>query len=60
MRLRWRKGPTASWSGSALIDALKGTLDAEDRATSRSVAAVTTLVKELSDGVRSVAKRAAA
>jgi tryptophan synthase alpha chain len=46
--------------GSALIDALKGTLDAEDRATSRSVEAVTTLVKDLSAGVRSVAKRAAA
>jgi tryptophan synthase alpha chain len=46
--------------GSALIDALKNTLDAEDRATAGSVAAVTKLVKELSDGVRSVAKRAAA
>ena len=46
--------------GSALIDALKGTLDDQDRATSRSVDAVTTLVKELSEGVRSVSKRAAA
>jgi tryptophan synthase alpha chain len=46
--------------GSALIDALKGTLDADDRATSRSVEAVTTLVKELSEGVRSVSKREAA
>ncbi len=46
--------------GSALIDALKGTLDAEDRATAGSVEAVTNLVKELSEGVRSVAKRAAA
>jgi tryptophan synthase alpha chain len=46
--------------GSALIDVLKGTLDDQDRATSRSVEAVTTLVKELSEGVRSVNKRAAA
>src|SRR5919112_367431 len=40
--------------GSALIEALKGSLDPEDRATSHTVEAVTTLVKELSDGVRSV------
>jgi tryptophan synthase alpha chain len=46
--------------GSALIEALKGTLDGEDRATAGSVEAVTKLVKELSEGVRSVAKRAAA
>ena len=46
--------------GSALIEALKGSLDPEDRATSHTVEAVTTLVKELSNGVRSVTKRAAA
>ena len=46
--------------GSALIEALKGSLDPEDRATSHTVEAVTTLVKELSAGVRSVTKRAAA
>jgi tryptophan synthase alpha chain len=46
--------------GSALIEALKASLDAEDRATSHTVEAVTTLVKELSNGVRSVTKRAAA
>jgi tryptophan synthase alpha chain len=46
--------------GSALIEALKGSLDPEDRATSHTVEAVTTLVKELSEGVRSVTKRAAA
>lgn len=46
--------------GSALIDALKGTLDDQDRATSQTVAAVTTLVGELSAGVRSVVKRRAA
>ncbi|MGO4570592.1 tryptophan synthase subunit alpha [Microvirga sp. 2TAF3] len=54
------KGADGVVVGSALIDALKGTLDANDRATSRTVEAVTTLVKELSEGVRSVAKRAAA
>src|SRR3954467_2118458 len=46
--------------GSALIDALKNTLDGQDRATAGTIEAVTKLVKELSDGVRSVAKRAAA
>ena len=54
------KGADGVVVGSALIDALKGTLDAEDRATSQTVGAVTTLVKELSEGVRSVTKRAAA
>ena len=54
------KGADGVVVGSALIDALKGTLDAEDRATSQTVGAVTTLVKELSEGVRSVAKRTAA
>ena len=46
--------------GSALIDALKKTLDGNDRATSHTVEAVTTLVKDLSAGVRSVSKKAAA
>jgi tryptophan synthase alpha chain len=46
--------------GSALIEALKGTLDADDRATPGTVAAVTTLVSDLSAGVRSVAKAKAA
>ena len=46
--------------GSALIEALKASLDPEDRATSHTVEAVTTLVKELSEGVRSVTKHAAA
>ncbi|MBZ6077497.1 tryptophan synthase subunit alpha [Microvirga puerhi] len=54
------KGADGVVVGTALIDALKGTLDAEGRATSRTVDAVTTLVKDLSEGVRSVAKRAAA
>jgi tryptophan synthase alpha chain len=46
--------------GSALIDALKGSLDAEDRATPATVAAVTELVADLSAGVRSVSKDQAA
>jgi tryptophan synthase alpha chain len=46
--------------GSALIDALKGTLDEEGHATSQSVEAVTTLVAELAAGVRSVRKQKAA
>jgi tryptophan synthase alpha chain len=45
--------------GSALIDAIKGSLDAEGRATSTTVEAVTTLVRDLAAGVRSVAKQAA-
>jgi tryptophan synthase alpha chain len=46
--------------GSALIEALKGTLDENDQATSRTVGAVTTLVEDLIAGVRSVSKKAAA
>jgi tryptophan synthase alpha chain len=46
--------------GSALIDALKQTLDESDRATSHTIEAVTTLVKDLSAGVRSVSKTMAA
>jgi tryptophan synthase alpha chain len=45
--------------GSALIEALKATLDPDGRATSQTVAAVTTLVQDLAAGVRSVPKRAA-
>jgi tryptophan synthase alpha chain len=46
--------------GSALIEAVRGTLDPEGRATSRTVAAVTTLVADLAAGVRSVRKAEAA
>jgi tryptophan synthase alpha chain len=42
--------------GSALIDALKGTLDADGQATPGSVEAVASLVRELAEGVRSAAK----
>lgn len=46
--------------GSALIDAVKNTLDAEGRATGQTAEAVVALVKELSAGVRSVSKAEAA
>ncbi len=39
--------------GSALIDALKGSLDKDGKATSGSVKAVTDLVSSISEGVRS-------
>ena len=38
--------------GSAIVDVLRQSLDAEGRATSRSIGAVTTLVRELAAGVR--------
>ncbi|TVR09241.1 MAG: tryptophan synthase subunit alpha [Salinarimonadaceae bacterium] len=50
------KGADGVVVGSALIDALKGTLDDENRAGPGSVAAVETLVRELAAGVRSVAR----
>jgi len=46
--------------GSALIQAVKDSLDGAGRATSRTVEAVTTLVEDLSAGVRSVSKVKAA
>jgi tryptophan synthase alpha chain len=44
--------------GTALVDALKGSLDGEGRATARTVGAVADLVAELAQGVRG-AKQAA-
>lgn len=46
--------------GSALIEALKNTLDEDGRATAGSVEAIETLVRDLAQGVRSVNKAAAA
>lgn len=46
--------------GSALIDALKATLDGQDKATASSVGAVTDLVRDIAAGVHSVRKSAAA
>ena len=45
--------------GSALIDALKATLDADGKATARTVAAVTDLVAQLAAGVRGAGRVAA-
>jgi tryptophan synthase alpha chain len=42
--------------GSALIDALKGSLDADGKATDKTVKAVTTLVSSLAAGVRGATK----
>lgn len=46
--------------GSALIAAVQGTLDGENRATEGTVEAVEALVRELAAGVRSVSKAEAA
>jgi tryptophan synthase alpha chain len=42
--------------GSALIDALRGSLDADGKATDKTVKAVTTLVSSLAAGVRGATK----
>jgi tryptophan synthase alpha chain len=45
--------------GSALIDALKNSLDAQNRATGTTLTAVTSLVSDIAHGVRSARKVAA-
>jgi tryptophan synthase alpha chain len=45
--------------GSALVEALRGSLDDEGRATAKTIAAVTELVRQLAGGVRSAARQAA-
>ncbi|MPZ55744.1 MAG: tryptophan synthase subunit alpha [Rhizobiales bacterium] len=45
--------------GSALVDALRSSLDADGKATSKTVKAVTSLVRELAEGVRGVARQTA-
>ena len=45
--------------GTALVDALRGSLDAESRATGKTVAAVADLAASLSQGVRGAKKQAA-
>ncbi len=45
--------------GTALIDAVRASLDSDNRATETTVSAVSTLVKALSAGVRSVKRMAA-
>jgi tryptophan synthase alpha chain len=54
------KGADGVVVGSALVNAVQQSLDGEGRATSRTVEAVTTLVRHLAEGVRSVAKAEAA
>lgn len=44
--------------GSALVDAIRASLDADGRATDRTVEAVAALVRDLAEGVRSVDKAA--
>jgi tryptophan synthase alpha chain len=44
--------------GSALVDAVRASLDASGKATPRTVEAVTDLVRQLADGVRGVRKLA--
>jgi tryptophan synthase alpha chain len=54
------KGADGVVVGSALVNAVHASLDGEGRATSRTVEAVTTLVRDLIEGVRSVSKARAA
>jgi tryptophan synthase alpha chain len=53
------RGADAVVVGSALVDALRTTLDADGKATARTVAAVTDLVAELAAGVRGAGRVAA-
>jgi len=54
------KGADGVVVGSALVNAVQHSLDGEGRATSRTVEVVTTLVRDLAEGVRSVPKAEAA
>jgi tryptophan synthase alpha chain len=53
------QGADAVVVGSALIDKLRDSLDPQGKATAGTVKAVTSLVSELADGVRSVRRAAA-
>jgi tryptophan synthase alpha chain len=50
-------GADAAVVGSAIVDALRGSLDADGRATDATVSAVTKLVVELANGVRTAKLR---
>ncbi|MCZ8313661.1 tryptophan synthase subunit alpha [Phreatobacter sp.] len=52
------RGADAVVVGSALVEALKGSLDGEGKATARSVSAVTDLVASIAAGVRHARKAA--
>jgi tryptophan synthase alpha chain len=54
------KGADGVAVGSALVEAVRASLDPDGRATSRTVESVTTLVRDLATGVRSVSKARAA
>ncbi len=54
-----RSGADAAVVGSAIVDRVKGSLDGDGRATAGTVEAVTSLVRELADGVRRSAKELA-
>lgn len=43
--------------GSAIVETLRQSLDADGQATKQTVPAIAALVKELADGIRSVAKK---
>ncbi len=45
--------------GSAIVEALRGSLDAEGRATGKTVEAVASLVREIAEGVKSARKELA-
>ena len=51
-----RAGADAAVVGSAIVDALKGSLDGEGRATAATVGAVTKVVRALAEGVRFTAR----
>jgi tryptophan synthase alpha chain len=51
-----RSGADAAVVGSAIVDRVKDSLDAEGRATSGTVEAVASLVRELAESVRAAAK----
>ncbi len=51
-----RAGADAAVVGSAIVDALRASLDAEGKASAGTVGAVTGLVRELAEGVRSAAQ----
>jgi tryptophan synthase alpha chain len=53
------RGADAVVVGSALVDTIKGSLDQNGRATGRTTAAVTDLVRQLATGVRGARQRAA-
>ena len=46
--------------GSSLVDALRGSLDAQGKATAKTLQSVTRLVSELAEGVRSARRDSAA